>query len=246
MKVENNKKISSKHLAYRQEVEKSQNFESMIQQKQGVNTPIGTASLTAPNSLIGKQLQWNQNQATLLDKKNSKTLNRNTHYTNIRGQTKKLSGLNQSSYTSSHRMSSAKGNSELNTYKSLIHKYSRKYNLDPNLVAGIMQQESGFKANATSHCGAMGLMQLMPGTAKLMGVNNAYDPEQNIEGGAKYLRQMLDKFDGNVILALAAYNAGPHNVEKYGNRVPPFSETQNYVRAVASHTNSIRAGRGMV
>lgn len=246
MKIETNKKTSSKHLAYRQEVEKSQNFESMMEQKQGVNNPTGTASLTAPNSLVDKQLQWNQNPTTLLDKKNSKTLNRNTHYANIRGQTKKLSGLNQSGYNPSHRMGTAKGNNELNTYKSLIHKYSKKYNLDPNLVAGLMQQESGFKANATSHCGAMGLMQLMPGTAKFLGVENAYDPEQNIEGGTKYLRQMLDKFDGNVILALAAYNSGPHNVEKYGNRVPPFAETQNYVRAVASHTNAIRSSRGMV
>jgi len=120
-------------------------------------------------------------------------------------------------------------------YSQLITKYANKYGLDPNLVAGLIKQESGFNPKARSHCGAMGMMQLMPSTAKAMGVTKPYDPEDNINGGCKYLRQMLDKFDGNTRLALAAYNSGPGNVSKYGNRVPPFAETQNYVKSIASH-----------
>lgn len=114
----------------------------------------------------------------------------------------------------------------------IISKNAEKYNVDPKLIKAVIKQESDFDVKATSKKGAKGLMQLMPETAKDLGVKDAYDPEQNIEGGTKYLGQLLDMFDGNIELALAAYNAGPTNVKRYGNKVPPFKETQNYVAKI--------------
>ena len=108
---------------------------------------------------------------------------------------------------------------------------ARKYNIPVDLLKAVAKIESNFRPDATSPCGAMGIMQLMPDTAKALGVTDAYDPEQNIMGGAKFLRQMLDSHGGDVRLALAAYNAGPGNVAKYGG-IPPFKETQTYVTRV--------------
>ncbi|MDD5640183.1 MAG: lytic transglycosylase domain-containing protein [Syntrophales bacterium] len=115
----------------------------------------------------------------------------------------------------------------------LIHKYAAHYKIDPELIKAIMRRESGFNPGAVSPKGAQGLMQLMPGTSNLMGVKNPFDPEQNIAGGVAYLRHCLDRFDDNVVLAVAAYNAGPHRVAKCGE-IPRIAETQSFVRNVVA------------
>ena len=115
----------------------------------------------------------------------------------------------------------------------LVSANAATWNVDPSLIKAIIANESGFNANATSNVGAQGLMQLMPGTAAGLGVTDAYDPAQNVWGGTRYIRGLLDRFGGNVELAVAAYNAGPGAVEKY-NGVPPYAETQNYVQNVLS------------
>jgi soluble lytic murein transglycosylase-like protein len=116
----------------------------------------------------------------------------------------------------------------------------RRNSVDPLLLYAIMHQESTFKARAMSNKGARGLMQLMPGTALRFGVSSIWDPKQNIEGGTRYMRFLLDKFSGDVKLALAGYNAGEGAVMKYGYRVPPYSETQEYVRRISKRYDLIR------
>ncbi len=112
--------------------------------------------------------------------------------------------------------------------------------IDPLLLYSIMHQESSFKSHAISPKGARGLMQLMPGTAMRFGVTNIFDPRQNIEGGARYVSFLLDRFDGDVNLALAGYNAGEGAVEKYGWRIPPYAETQEYVRRISRRYSLLR------
>lgn len=109
---------------------------------------------------------------------------------------------------------------------------AKKHGLDPLLIYAVMHQESSFKRKAISHKGARGLMQLMPPTARRFGVSSIFDPKQNIEGGARYLRFLLNFFDGDIRLALAGYNAGEGAVMKFGYRVPPYRETQEYVRRI--------------
>jgi soluble lytic murein transglycosylase-like protein len=117
---------------------------------------------------------------------------------------------------------------------------AQKHGIDPALLAGLVKQESGFNPNAGSPAGARGLAQLMPGTAAGLGVTHVLDPAQSLDGGAKYLRQQLDAFGGDVTKALAAYNAGPGAVQRHGG-VPPYAETQHYVRVVQENAARYRA-----
>ncbi len=153
------------------------------------------------------------------------------------------SSNNSSPFVNKIFSSELNGSSEQNAdIDNLIETYSAKNGLDSAFVKAVIKQESGFQPDVTSHCGAMGLMQLMPATANSLGVKDAYDPEQNIAGGTKYLKGLLDRFGGDKSLALAAYNAGPNAVAKY-NGIPPYKETQNYVKNIMSMYQKYSGGR---
>ncbi len=129
-----------------------------------------------------------------------------------------------------------------NTYDEHIERYSRDYSVRAALVRAVIQVESGYNPRAVSAKGALGLMQLMPQTAAELGVRFPFSPEENIRGGIAYLRSLLDRYGGNEVLSLAAYNAGPRAVEKYGNAVPPYRETQQYVNRVRNASPGLSTG----
>ena len=141
------------------------------------------------------------------------------------------SSVNKSSDFASELGSNLKTSASL---EKIFTAASQKYGVDVELLKAMAKAESNFNPNATRKSGAMGIMQLMPATAKGLGVQDAYDPEQNIMGGAKYIASLLEQYDGNVSYALAAYNAGSGNVAKYGG-IPPFEETQNYVAKILGY-----------
>jgi soluble lytic murein transglycosylase-like protein len=127
-------------------------------------------------------------------------------------------------------------------FDGLIEEHAAAHAVNPSLVRAVIQAESAFNPRARSHKGAMGLMQLMPATAREFGVLDPFNPAENIRAGVSYLRQLLDRYDDDEQLALAAYNAGPGAVGKYGNKIPPYKETQNYVHKIAGIRGIIRNG----
>ena len=144
-----------------------------------------------------------------------------------------------SSPTAAQSESAAGAGADGGEYDSVIEQASERYGIDPAVLHGLIQQESGFDPSAQSSAGASGLTQLMPGTASSMGVSNPLNPTESIEGGARYLSQLMSQFGGNTEDALAAYNAGPGAVQQYGG-IPPYAETQSYVSKVLGYAEAYR------
>ena len=151
--------------------------------------------------------------------------NGTVHFSNVPNDPR-FNTKNQVAYLRKYRKQA-----DIREFDFYIREAAQRYKIDPHLVKAVVEAESNFDSYAVSHRGARGLMQLMPATAGDLEVKNSFNARQNIEGGCKYLRRMIDMFGGNIKLALAAYNAGPSNVKKYKD-IPPFAETKNYVRSV--------------
>ena len=193
-----------------------------VPQKVSTNAKVQTP--VKDKKLVTKTVQ----QTGTMSMQDAVSLKNSSNYVQSTGKTFMSSGSSLSGFTTGD-----------DTYDSYIVKSSLKYNIDPLLIYAQMHQESSFKLKALSYKGASGLMQLMPATARRLGVTNIYDPKQNIEGGIKYMRMLLNMFNQDVNLALAGYNAGEGAVMKYGYQIPPYSETREYVRRISARYSSI-------
>lgn len=199
---------------------------------------VGTGALTISMTTIAGELYLYKEStgSTLLTNKRHNNLQKVkvTYYpdSNIHS---------YSNWGSSEASVPASSNRSKDAFDHIIQQAAQTHGVSSGLIKAVMHTESGFNNNARSPVGAQGLMQLMPATAKRFNVSNAYDPQQNIMAGARYLAWLLKRFNGNTSLALAGYNAGEGNVSKYGG-IPPFRETQDYVRRVTSRYNNLYSG----
>ena len=206
-------------------MDRIQNIESRVNSIEARFNPDAVQSKTAP---VGQEVQGQQSFSQVYQSM-MQTGGGKVNYNQMQ------MGFNPS------MAATTSSNGSENQYDQYINAAAKKYGVDPNLIKGIIKQESAFNQNAVSGCGAQGLMQLMPDTARELGVQDSFNPAQNIDGGAKYIRKMLDMFNGDLKKAVAAYNAGPGNVQKH-NGVPPIEETQNYVVKVLGNYSSYRSG----
>ena len=207
------------------------------QQKMAVDALIaasgsGSVSVTTVQKILGFNPQYTVSSTQTPVATAQETAN-NTANTDSASATSSTTGTTQTAKTttSDSDKDSLGGPSELEPY---FKEAAEKYNVDVNLLKAIAKAESNFNPNAVSSAGALGIMQLMPSTASSLGISNAYNAKANIMGGAQVIAANLKKYNGDVSLALAAYNAGSGNVDKYGG-IPPFKETQNYVKKVMNY-----------
>jgi soluble lytic murein transglycosylase-like protein len=200
------------------------NFEIKGVQVVVTQADLSTSSQSDKNKLVKKT-----SQTTVVAGNESSLKNTSSATVKLVNKTVMSANKNLSGYST--------GDSTIDSY---IVESSARYGIDPLLIYAQMNQESGFKLRATSNKGASGLMQLMPATAVRFGVRDIYDAKQNIDAGVKYMRWLINKFNGDINLALAGYNAGEGAVMKYGNQIPPYTETQNYVKKISARYNSIK------
>lgn len=182
-----------------------------------------------------------EQQFSLLDKSSRESVNSFANQLNEAISKETPSGNENAKLPEIKTMSSIAKTDVLPDFNDIVKTEATKNGIDENLLKAVIKTESGFNPNARSGAGAMGLMQLMPQTAESLGVIDPYNPAQNIQGGTKYLKNLLSKYDGNKEMALAAYNAGPGTVDRYGG-IPPYKETQNYVKKVLANEAKFNGG----